>query len=481
MAATGATLHPGLSTRVRSRTAGLPYGWPLYAIFLGYPVWWLLGVSAFIWPTFAAPMALSLVGRRATVRAPRGFGFLLLFLVWMCASGLMISGPDRMIGFIYRASLYFSATILLLYIYNAPKRLLPTNIAVRTMAFFWVIVVCGGLFGIINPTFEMTTIAEKLMPGRLLANDFVYSLVHPSSAQIQVFLGYPVPRPRAPFVYTNDWGGNFALLVPFLLAGWSQIRSFARRGFVRLLAVVSVLPVVFSLNRTLWLCLGVTFVYGAARFAVKGNKGAVQSAVAVSILVFGIFTFGPTRQLIDDRIATPHSNQGRSRLYNEAIDNISKSPWLGYGAPRPSEVNPNLPSVGTQGQFWMVLFSHGVPGAIFFVSFLTHACWMTRRARTQAALWSHTVILLALVQIPFYGLLPTQLHIVFLAIALAFRDKDQPDPVAPANQADHAVVAAAPRTNGFPLPSGNGNALTNGHSHGHGHGLPPGNTGGSHR
>ncbi len=468
MAATGATLHPGLSARVRSRTTGLPHGWPLYAIFLGYPLWWALGVSEFIWPVFAGPMLLSLIGRRQSVRVPRGYGLLILFLIWMCASGLMISGPDRMIGFVYRCSLYFSAAIMLLYVYNAPKRLLPLNVAVRTMAFFWVIVVFGGLFGIIAPDFEITSVAERLMPARLLANDYVYSLVHPTTAQTQVFLGYPVPRPRAPFVYTNDWGGNFALLVPFLLAGWSQIRSFARRGLLKLLAVVSLLPVVFSLNRTLWLCLGVTFVYGATRFAVRGNKGAIQSAVLVSILVFGVFTFGPTRQLIDDRIATPHSNQGRSRLYNEAVDNISRSPWLGYGAPRPSEVNPNLPSVGTQGQFWMVLFSHGIPGAIFFTSFLGYACWRTRKARNQAALWCHTVVLLALVQMPFYGLLPTQLNIVFLAIALAFREKDQPDPVpmsvegpfhlaTSARNAPVVTMAAAPLTNGRALPPSNGN------------------------
>ncbi len=43
--------------------------------------------------------------------------------------------------------------------------------------------------------------------------------VHPRFADVQDILGYPVSRPSAPFIYTNDWGGNFALLIPFVILG----------------------------------------------------------------------------------------------------------------------------------------------------------------------------------------------------------------------------------------------------------------------
>ena len=33
-----------------------------------------------------------------------------------------------------------------------------------------------------------------------------------------------------------------------------------------------------------------------------------------------LFNYGPTGQLIQDRAKVPHSNQGRSILYNEAKD-----------------------------------------------------------------------------------------------------------------------------------------------------------------
>jgi hypothetical protein len=323
-----------------------------------------------------------------------------------------------------------------------------------------VIVVAGGIFGIVAPTLEFKTLAESLVPQRLLANDFVYQLVHPATAQVQTFLGYPVPRPKAPFVFTNDWGGAFALLVPFLLAGWSQIRTFARRGVVRLLAVASLVPVVFSLNRVLWLCIVVGIVYGSMRFALRGRVGGLQGVFALMAVGSLLFMFGPTRQLIDDRIATPHSNQGRTTLYKEAVENVGKSPLLGYGAPRPSKRNPNLPSVGTQGQFWLVLFSHGIPGAIFFMSCFTYAFWRSRRAPTTTALWCHVVILLALVQMPFYGLLGAQLHILLVAVALAFRELAQPD-VAPAEM----TVAGSPATNGVALPAINGASANGNGSH----------------
>ena len=80
MAATGTTLQPGLSTRARPGGARLPYGWPLYAIFVLFPLWWILGAASLIWPLMAVPMALSLLARER-VRVPRGFGLYLLFFL----------------------------------------------------------------------------------------------------------------------------------------------------------------------------------------------------------------------------------------------------------------------------------------------------------------------------------------------------------------------------------------------------------------
>jgi len=415
MSATGATLQPPM-TRGQTRTWRLPYGWPLYVAFGLFPVWYLLGFGALIWFFLAVPMTFSLVAR-SKVKVPKGFGLYMLFFVWMMITIVQVQGGGsaRIFGFMYRAGLYYSAGVWCLYIYNAPKSLLPTRRILKIMTFMWIVVVAGGWLGIISPYMEFTTLAEHLMPKGLLHND------------LETFLGYPVPRPQAPFDFTNNWGGNFALLLPFVCALWGQMRTLTRRNTLRLVAAGSMIPVIFSLNRTLWLCLIVTLVYGGARFAARGKKGAFQAICAVAIVGYVLFNFGPTGQLIADRAKTPHSNQGRSILYTEAADSVEKSPLLGYGGPKPSVVNPNLPPVGTQGQFWLVFFSHGFPGAFFFVGYFVYATWRTRKAKTNAALWCHIVLLLAVVQMPFYGLLHMQMHVLAVAFALASREMIDPD------------------------------------------------------
>src|SRR5918992_2060600 len=415
MSATGATLQPPI-TRVQTRTARLPYGWPLYTVFGLFPLWYVLGFGALIWFFLAIPMTFSLVAR-SKVKIPKGFGLFMLFFIWAMATIIQLqgSGMDRIFGFLYRAGLYYSAGIWCLYIYNAPKRLLPTRTVLKVITFMWIVVVAGGWLGIASPTMEFTTLAEKVIPGNLQNNDLVYTLIHPKVAEIQTFLGYEVPRPQAPFDFSNNWGANFALLLPFVCAFWGQLRTLTRRNILRLVAVGSLVPVVFSLNRTLWLALIVILVYGGARFAIRGRKGNFQVICAVAIVAYLLFNFGPTGKLITDRAQVAHSNAGRALLYNEAKDSVAKSPMLGYGAPRASQRNPNLPPVGTQGQFWLVFFSHGFPGAFFFVSFVAFAVMRTRKARTSAALWCHIALLIGLIIMPFYGWLHMQIHVVLIA------------------------------------------------------------------
>ncbi len=471
MSATAAALQPPI-TRVRARTARLPYGWPLYAAFGLFPLWYVTGFGALIWFFLAIPMTFHLVAR-SKIKIPRGFGLFLLFFIWMLATFIQLQGNsiDRMFGFAYRAGLYYSAGIWCLYIYNAPKRLLPTRTVLKIMTFMWIVVVAGGWLGILSPTMEFTTLAEKIIPGGLQNNELVYTLIHPKVAEVQTFLGYEVPRPQAPFDFSNNWGANFALLLPFVCAFWGQMRTLTRRNMLRLVAVASMIPVVFSLNRTLWLCLIVILVYGGARFAIRGKRGGFQVVCAVAIVAYVMFNFGPTGKLISDRAKVAHSNSGRALLYNEAKDSVEKSPLLGYGAPRPSQRNPNLPPVGTQGQFWLVFFSHGFPGAIFFVSFVGYAVMRTRRARTSAALWCHISLLVGIIMMPFYGWLHMQVHIVLIAFALASREIVDPDDAlapAPAPKPRTYVVSAslAERVAAPALNGGNGHGNGNGNGNG---------------
>src|SRR5882672_10239465 len=109
MAAARTDLNTRAATPVAPRRRLFPTEWPLMFALLGYPVSWAFGAGALIWPVFAVPMAGRLIMRRKRIRAPKGFGLWVLFLIWMCLSIINLL-PRAPFAFLWRASNYFSMT-----------------------------------------------------------------------------------------------------------------------------------------------------------------------------------------------------------------------------------------------------------------------------------------------------------------------------------------------------------------------------------
>jgi len=426
MAATaGSVLRPVALRRpvVRHREH---HGLPVYLAFLGFPIWWALGIGPFIWPILAIPMGIWLVTHRG-IRIPKGFGLWVLFLLWTLGSATQLQGSDRWIPFAYRLGLYGAATVFLLYVLNAPRRFFSDRAVVFTMAGFWAIVAIGGLAGVVLPHFGFQSLFERLLPARLAQNAYVHDLVHPSLAQISTFLGFAHPRPKAPFEYANDWGAVYALTVPFAVMALRMMRSSIWRLLLRGLLLASVIPVVDSLDRGLWLSLAVAVAYAGFRLATGRQKRAVVGIAAMVAFASVVIMLSPLRGVIAARFAHPHSNEGRSTLYAEAISGAAQHPLLGWGSPRPSDINPNLPSVGTQGQFWLVLYSQGIVGALFFLGWYVVTLVRTRKPMSHMAFWCHVIVLISFVQLAFYGQLPAQIQITMVAIALIYRERNEAD------------------------------------------------------
>ncbi len=400
----------------------LPSGWPLYALFAGFPLWWVLGLGGFIWLILAIPMAAWLFRQKA-VLAPKGFRIWVGFMLWMLGSSSRLDSPDRYIVFIYRAGLYVAVTIILLYVFNISREALPTGKVIAIMTFFWMFVVVGGLMGVLFPTLNFSSPTEMVMPGNLISDEFVYDLVHPATAQIQDFLGYDEARPKAPFVYATNWGSAFALLVPFVILGWTYAKTRAWKLVTGVMFVISIVPVVASLARGLWLSLGAGLVYAAIRLAIGGKGKALRAILILIPTLLAVVYLSPLRGLVTDRFSHQHSNERRVGLYEEAIANVKESPLLGYGSPRPSEENSDAPSVGTQGQLWLVLFSHGIPGMIFFGWWFFYQLWRMRHVSSPVAFWCHVLVFIAFVQLPFYGWLPAPLAVIMVGIALGAREQ----------------------------------------------------------
>lgn len=413
------------SPRGRERTHELS-AWPLVALYVGYPVWWLLGFGDMVWPVLAVPMLANLL-RLGQVRAPKGFGIWVLFLLWMSITVIQVDSGPRLAGFLFRAASYLAATVIFLYVYNASERVLPLRRLACLLAFFWAFVVAGGYLGIARPTGRLDTVMAHLLPGGLQANSLVSAMVHPAFAQLNASASaeFVLPRPSAPFLYTNGWGSSYSLLLPIVLVALLQLKRGPAFWLLVALIPVSLVPAFLTLNRGMFLALGVGLSYVAVRFAFRREVKGIL-AVGLLVSVIGLLTVVlPVQDLVTSRVSNSDTNATRAVIYREAFDRTLQSPLLGFGTPRPSFDLVGGPSAGTQGQFWLVLFSHGFPGAALFLGWVSFATWRTRRAVTTSGLWLHVVCVMMLLECFYYGMLTSGLVIFMIAAAAALRSDDR--------------------------------------------------------
>jgi polysaccharide biosynthesis protein PslJ len=426
--------------------------WPLVVLFVAFPAWWVLGVSAFTWIIVPIPMLALLIWQRRG-RVPVAFILWLAFTSWVLLSGLQLEGGTKIVTFSYRLALYVAAGVLFIYTYNLPRSTVLDTKILRILTVFWMIVVAGGYVGIVVGAHTFTPPFERLLPAGLRSQPFVQELVQPVFAEVQGFLGYPIPRPAAPFTYSNYWGGNVAVLTPVAIAAAVAAGRGTRRKLIVAVLVASLVPMVFSLNRGMFLSLGLGILYVTFRLAQRGRLAALGSLLGIAALVTLILVATPLGHLIAASFSSTHGHSNTTRLSvsQQAIAGARQSPIFGHGEPQPATGQSFLPPIGTQGQLWTVLYSNGVPAAVFFVGFFVAVLWQTRRARGMTGLWLHTVPLVALPQIVVYGWLPVELQVVMVASALAYRycwrPAAQPDrggsgvSGAPALAASGAVVA----------------------------------------
>jgi O-antigen ligase len=398
--------------------------WPFVVMFLGFPVWWVLGIGDIAWVVLAVVMTYYLVKRRQ-VSVPRGFGIWLLFLVWMLFSVVEIDTGGRLIGFVYRVLLYLATTVIFIYVYNA-RRTLTSKYVAGTLTAFWLIIVAGGYLGVLLPLLSFRTPLYYILPKSILSNELVQEMAVRRVTQFNPDSWLQLdPRPSAPFLYTNGWGNTYSMLIPIVIAYIFLVRK-ERKFWPLLIAVpVSLVPAVLTLNRGMLLGLGIALVYVAIRLFLRGNVRALIAIALLAVVVGGVFTSLGLTERISDRTTVSSSTEDRANLYEETYTRTLESPVFGYGAPRPSSVE-GAPSDGTQGQFWMVLFSFGFPGAIFFMAWLIWAYLRSLSNWDPVGLAANTALLVAVVESFYYGLLTAGLAIAMIAAALTMRPQDPP-------------------------------------------------------
>jgi O-antigen ligase len=402
------------------------------ALFCLYPVWWAVGVLDVVLIPLALVMALYLV-RTPGVRAPRGFGLWLLFVVWAGCSVVQLSQLGPLIGFSYRYSIYLSATVLFVYVYNA-RRLLTAHHVLGALTVVWLTTVLGGYLGVLYPGGVLRTPMLAVVDGlkslnptiaSLLNNELISQMVVRRFSQFNpsAFFEFS-PRPSAPFRFTNNWGNVYSVLLPMVVA-YSMITTRTRRLLLLGVALpVSLVPALLTLNRGMFIGIAIALVYAGIRLLWMGRPKPLLWMTTGAVIGIVLFSALPVQERIESRLANEgSSNETRSSLYQQAIASVPESPIFGHGVPRGGD-NPNAPPVGTQGHVWMVLVSHGPVALFCALGWLVLAIVQSRKRRDVVGLAAHTALLVGSVELFYYGVLPYGLPLLMVAAALALRGAD---------------------------------------------------------
>jgi hypothetical protein len=300
-----------------------------------------------------------------------------------------------------------------------------------------------GVLAVLAPTLEFESPMEMVLPHSVVSTNFVRTLIHPSLASSSDFLGYVQPRPTAPFPYSNAWGNNVALYLPFFMlacfgkgAGWRK-----KVGPVVLLAAV--FPIIFSLNRGLWISLAFAAIYATIRLAVNGKTRALQALVAALVVGGIVFVSSPLYDTLVLRVETPHSN-GRRAGTAETVISVAAagSPFVGYGTTRTMTGTFSslaggeteachqcaAPPLGTQGFMWRLVLTTGFVGTVLCLAFF--GLTFLRRARGPSPLdiACCTVLLDAVFCFFVYDSLGSAMFTAMIAIGLMARGDLSPQP-----------------------------------------------------
>lgn len=410
--------HPDFTRGVAVGAAALAIAWPLGLVYLG---WVVLG-------------GLALLGclRRRFSTLPAATAPWLVLLVLILLSAAQVETWGRAAAFGYRFSIYVAITAVCAYVYNDRRRFSQHRV-MGMLGGVYLVVVLSGVAGLLFPDFLERSLLLQVLPSMPPDAGFVNDTLTMQLAEQQDILrdGASHIRPKGVFAYTNDWASVYAVVTVALLSYLQQQRRLSARWLG--LAGLGVWPLVASLSRAAWASLLLGLIVIVVVRLVRAGVRQVLPVLLVVGLAGTVILLGPAGDTVERRLETAHSDNGRQARVDEAVARVAERPLTGYGTPLPSRVHGG-PSVGTHGQFWLVFFSQGYPGAIAFALFCAGLIAFAVRAGPHAEPLLAAVVVLA-AQSFFYEWMALQVAVV-LCLA-ATQPREPSPPLRP--QPDHPV------------------------------------------
>jgi polysaccharide biosynthesis protein PslJ len=425
--------------------------WPVTAMLVLWPLWWILGIGEYAPVLFAIPMARRLYlwharGQRR-LRLPPGFSLWMLFLVITFVSLATIdqTAPDtipspvsdRLISWTLRTVSYLAVTVILLYLGNLTEEELPRRRVAYLLGLVCIYTVIGGLMGTFLPTVSLTSPFALIVPNSIQQNNTeIAMMLHPSTAQVMNFLGYAEGRPTAPFTYTNMWGNSLAILLPWLVVGWCSYGTRRQRRIGTIALVLALIPIVYSLNRGLWLGVGLSVLYLAVRLAARG-KLAMLGALAATLAIATLVVFAsPLQGIISQRLSHGASDTARSTGSLIALQEGLASPIIGWGDTRHQIGSAQgitvgrsakcdscgQQTIGGNGQGQLLLITTGLLGTLLYIGFFLYGTWRYRRDRSPYGLAGELVLLLGFVFMWVYDAVGPTLTFTVIAYVVLWRN-----------------------------------------------------------
>ena len=423
--------------------------WTVTALLAGYPVWWVLGLADYSVILLAIPMLLRMRAWQRSgrpVRTPPAFGLWLLFLVCTAAGaftlGLTAPGTgesslsNRVLSFAIRAVTYAGLTVVLLYAGNLTEDELPRRRLAWQLGLVGIYTTIGGLAGVAAPNFEFKSPLAYLLPHAILDSSLLGVAMEPGFSQVTAVLGATEGRPKAPFEYTNIWGNCLTILLPWLLVAWWSYGSRRQRRLAIGVIALAVIPLVYSLNRTAWIGVGLAVAYLGVRLAARGRMG-VLAVLCAGLAVAGVvIVTTPLQGIITSRLQHQQSNDVRASLSVTAIRDANAAPIIGYGDTRHQlgsvqsiavgrTANCSLCgqyAIGSNGQLYLLMVCSGWVGTLLFLAFFAYLAWRYRRDKTPYGVAGVLVILLSFLYMFAYVSVTAPLEFTMFAVALLWRN-----------------------------------------------------------
>jgi hypothetical protein len=450
---TGPAGEPATSSGARPRRRGSWFSdpaWPVVALLAGWPFWWAMGVGDYAPIVVAVPMLWRMYKWRMRdgrhIKLPPGFGLWVLFLIVMLAAvtALGQTAPHTIpphastviISWGMRALTYLGCTVVLLYAGNLTERELPRKRLAWQLGLVGIYAVTGALLAMADPSFHFSSPLAYVVPQSIqtLSQGQLSAMLHPGFTEYETFLGHG--RVAAPFLYANTWGNNVAITLPWLFVAWRSYGTRWQRRAVWVVLVLSVVGIITSYDRGLWLAIVCAFFYLAVRFAIRGRTALLAGFVCGLLLVVVVVLLSPLSGIITNRLQNGQSDTSRTALSILSVKDAVASPIIGWGDTR-REFGSSKSiaigrtancsacgqrSAGSNGQLWLLLITTGFAGTLFYMAFFGYGIWRYRHDETPYGITGVLVLVLSFVFSVAYDAVGGTLAFTMLAYVILWKN-----------------------------------------------------------